>query len=96
MVSLLTTIFVMVDDWYVSKGQTLMSGKPGAKPVFSDSEMLTLMLAQDFIPYPAETQYVGLSVPIIVENFPNWSIRANTIGVPAGCVIWSSGCDVSG
>ena len=52
LVSLLTTIFVVVDDWYLSKGQALLSGKP----VFSDSEMLTLMLAQDFIPYPGETQ----------------------------------------
>lgn len=56
MVSLLTTIFVLVDDWYISKGQALLSGKPGAKPVFSDSEMLTVMLAQDFIPNRGETQ----------------------------------------
>src|SRR5947208_1127213 len=59
MVSILTTIYVLDDDWYSSKGQALLRGKPGAKPVFSDSEMLTLMLAQDFIPYPGETQYVG-------------------------------------
>jgi hypothetical protein len=59
MISLLTIIFVLVDDWYVGKGRTLLQGKPGAKPEFSDSEMLTLMLAQDFIPYPGETQYLG-------------------------------------
>ena len=29
-VSLLTTIFVMVDDWYKRKGQALLNGKPGA------------------------------------------------------------------
>src|SRR5579859_1334699 len=59
MVSLLTTIFVLVDEWYQRKGQTLLKGKPGAKPAFSDSELLTLMLAHDFMPYPAETQYIG-------------------------------------
>ncbi len=37
----------------------MLKGKPGTKPEFSDSEMLTLMIAQDFIPYPGETQYVG-------------------------------------
>ena len=70
MVSLLTTIFVMVDDWYRSKGQALLSGKPGAKAVFSDSEMLTLMLAQDFIPYPGETQYVGFIRANYRAEFP--------------------------
>ena len=50
MVSVLTTIFVLVDDWYRRKGQALLQGKPGVKPTFSDSEMLTLMLAQDYIP----------------------------------------------
>jgi hypothetical protein len=54
MISILTTIFVLVDDWYRAKGQVLLKGKPGAKPEFSDSELLTLMLAQDFIPYPGE------------------------------------------
>ncbi len=58
-VSLLTVIFVMVDDWYISTGRALLQGKPGAKPEFSDSEVMTLMLAQDFIPYPGETQYLG-------------------------------------
>ncbi len=70
MVSLLTTIFVLVDDWYLSKGQALLKGKPGAKPVFSDSEMLTLMLAQDFIPYPGETQYVGYIRANYLREFP--------------------------
>lgn len=45
MVSILTTIYALVDDWYTAKGQVLLKGKPGAKPEFSDSELLTLMLA---------------------------------------------------
>lgn len=70
LVSVLTTIFVMVDDWYMSKGQALLKGKPGAKPTFSDSEMMTLMLAQDFIPYPGETQYVGFIRANYRREFP--------------------------
>ena len=56
---LLTIIFVLVDDWYQAYGCKLLQGKVGRKPVFKDSEVITLMLAHDFIPYPGETQYVG-------------------------------------
>jgi hypothetical protein len=50
---LFTIIFVLVDDWYQQEGVKLLKGKPGAKPEFSDSEVITLMLTQDFIPYPS-------------------------------------------
>jgi hypothetical protein len=56
---ILTIIFVHVDDWYQTKGQTLLQGKAGRKPDFSDSEVLTLMVAEDYMPYPAESQYLG-------------------------------------
>lgn len=69
--SLLTTIYVLVDDWYQAKGQALLSGKPGMKAAFSDSEMLTLMLAQDFIPYPGETQYVAFIRANLGRLFPH-------------------------
>jgi hypothetical protein len=69
-VSLLTTILVLVDDWYISKGQALLQGKPGSKPEFSDSEVLTLMLAQDFIPFPGETQYIGYIRANYQREFP--------------------------
>jgi len=56
---LLTIIFVLVDDWYQEHGPKPAVGKPGVKLGFSDSEVITLMLAQDYIPYPSETQYIG-------------------------------------
>jgi hypothetical protein len=67
---LLTTIYVVVDDWYQRRGQALLKGKPGVKPRFSDSEMMTLMLAQDFIPYPGETQFVAFSRANYLALFP--------------------------
>src|SRR5579859_4560640 len=70
MVELLTIIYVLVDEWYQTKGEALLCGKPGAKPEFSDSEMLTLMLAQDFIPYPGETHYVGYIRANYGREFP--------------------------
>lgn len=57
--TLLTIVYVMVDDWYQAQGQELLKGKVGRKPEFSDSEVITLMVAEDYIPYPAESQYIG-------------------------------------
>ncbi len=57
--TLLTIIFVEVDDWYQDKGQYLLQGTVGRKPDCSDSEIMTLRLAEDYIPYPGETQYLG-------------------------------------
>lgn len=57
--TLLTIIYVLVDDWYQEKGEQLLTGKAGRKPEFSDSEIITLMVAEDYIPYPGETQYLG-------------------------------------
>jgi len=66
--TLFTILYVLIDDWYKAEGSQLMGGKVGAKPTFSDSEMLTLMLAHDFVPFPSETQYVAF-------------IRANHLGL---------------
>jgi len=68
---LLTYLYVLVDDWYKGEGAKLMQGKVGAKPSFSDSEMLTLMLAHDFMPYPSETQYVAFLRANYLSLFPN-------------------------
>lgn len=53
---ILTLIYVLVDDWYQAQG--CRPNRCGAKAAFSDSEMMTLMLGQDFVPYPSETQFV--------------------------------------
>jgi hypothetical protein len=45
---LMLVVFCLVDDWYQCKGARLLGRTVGAKPVFSDSELLTLMLAIDF------------------------------------------------
>lgn len=33
--------------------------EPGVEAELKDSEVLTLMIAQDYIPYPGERQYIG-------------------------------------
>ena len=49
--TLLTIIYVLVDDWYKLHAPRLLKGKVGAKPLFSDSEVITLMLAMDFLSF---------------------------------------------
>ncbi len=56
---LLTIIYVLVDDWYQIHGVAMLQGKPGRKPVFSDSEVMTLVLAADFVPFPSESQFIA-------------------------------------
>lgn len=69
--SLLTVIFVLVDDWYQEQGYQLKPAMPGPEPKFSESEMLTLLLAMDYLPYPGETQYLGYIRANYLELFPN-------------------------
>ena len=66
----LTIIFVLVDDWYQAQGQQYLQGKAGAKPIFTDSEVITLMLAQDYIPFPSETQFIGFIRANYLDLFP--------------------------
>lgn len=56
---LLTHIFVLVDDWYIQYGERLRPRLPGPECRFSESEMLTLLLAMDYFPYGGEQQFLG-------------------------------------
>ncbi len=69
--TLLTIIYVLVDDWYEAKGKELLKGKPGVKPIFKDSEVIALMLAADFVPYPGETQFVAFIRANYLKLFPD-------------------------
>jgi hypothetical protein len=57
--TLLIIIFVLVDDWYQKEEKSLKGVSPGAKPEMSDSEILTLALLMDYLPFPGETQFIG-------------------------------------
>ena len=50
--TLLTIIFVLVDDWYQQHGHKFVPSMPGPQPAFSESEMLTLLLVMDTKPIP--------------------------------------------
>lgn len=67
---LATIVFVLVDDWYQEQGIELLQGKAGRKPRFSDSEVLTLLLLMDFVPFPGETQFLGFIRANYLALFP--------------------------
>lgn len=56
---LMLITFCLVDDWYQRTGASLLGRTVGAKPEFSDSEMLTLMLAIDFFEFTSERRFVA-------------------------------------
>jgi dipeptidyl aminopeptidase/acylaminoacyl peptidase len=47
-----------VDDWYQEHGVALIGGRAGAKPVVSDSEVLTLILAQHRLDFPTGRRWL--------------------------------------
>jgi hypothetical protein len=67
---LLLVTFVLVDDWYQRKGIHLLGRTVGSKPEFSDSEMLTLMLAIDFFEFTSERRYWALIRANYLDLFP--------------------------
>jgi hypothetical protein len=67
----LTIIYVLVDDWYKENAPRLLQGKVGAKPQFSDSKLITLMLAQDFFSFESETQFLAFMRANYLALFPH-------------------------
>ena len=66
--SLLIIIFVLVDDWYKSEAKFCSGKSPGTKPEMSDSEIITLALVMDYLPFPGESQFIGF----IRANYKQW------------------------
>jgi hypothetical protein len=54
----LTALYTMVDDWYQQAAPTLLAGKVGEPPEFSDSEVLTLSLAQHWLGFHSERRFL--------------------------------------
>jgi hypothetical protein len=54
----LTALYTRVDNWYKQYAPDLLAGKAGKKPVFSDSEVITLSLAQHWLGIPDEREFL--------------------------------------
>ena len=64
-------IFVLVDDWYQAEEKSSKTKSCGAKPEMSDSEILTLALMMDYLPFPGESQFIGFMRANYGKWFPN-------------------------
>lgn len=53
--TLFTQVFILVDDYLKQHPRQGV----GRKPRFSDSEVITLVLMMDYLPYPSERQYLA-------------------------------------
>lgn len=68
--TLLLIMYVLVDDWYQAEAQAFRAGRCGCKPELSDSEVLTLLLAMEFLPFPGEVQFIGFMRANHLALFP--------------------------
>lgn len=64
-------IFVIVDDWYQTYARDYRKSRPGKRPAFSDSEVMTVMIAMDYIPFPSERQFLEYLRANYLELFPH-------------------------
>lgn len=63
--------YYLVDDWYQLRGCKSVNRIFGAKPTFSDSEILTLMLAIDFFEFSSERRYLSFIRANYLSLFPD-------------------------
>jgi hypothetical protein len=71
MCDLLLIIYVLVDDWYQIHAPDFRKGQPGKRPELSDSGVMTMMFAMDYIPFPSERQFVAYLRANHLELFPD-------------------------
>lgn len=62
--------YCLVDDWYQQRGYKSVIRIAGAKPGFSDSEVLTLMLSIDFFEFASERRYISFIRANYSDLFP--------------------------
>lgn len=66
----LTALYTYVDDWYQTDGARLLVGKVGSKPEFSDSEVMTLALAQHWCGFSKEAEWLRFVRQNYLPLFP--------------------------
>ncbi len=70
-VDLMVYIYVTVDDWYQAHWRDQHRDERGVKGAMSASEILTLMIAHDYLPYPGESQFLAYMRANYLALFPN-------------------------
>lgn len=66
----LTVLYCVLDELYQTHAPTLLAGKVGTKPEFSDSEVLTLMVAQHWCGFQKEATFLRFIQNNYLHLFP--------------------------
>ena len=69
--TLITVVYFIVDNWYLTQGHKYLKGKPGRKPEFTDSEMITFMILKEFLQFKAERKFLGFMHGNYSDMFPD-------------------------
>ena len=69
--TLITLVYFIVNNWYLAKGHKYLKGKPGRKPDFTDSEMITFMILKEFLQFKAERKFLGFMHGNYSDMFPD-------------------------
>lgn len=72
----LTTLYTIVDDWYQQNAPKLLAGKAGTKPQFSDSEVITLSVAQHWLGVPDEREFLRVIRNNFLPLFPRLVVQS--------------------
>jgi len=69
--TLVTAIYFIVDNWYLTEGHNYLKHKPGRKPVFTDSEMIAFIILKEFLQYKSERKFLGFMHGNHLDMFPD-------------------------
>jgi len=69
--TLVTAIYFIVDNWYLTEGHKYLTGKPGRKPEFTDSEMITFIILKELLQFKAERKFLGFMHGNYLDMFPD-------------------------
>jgi hypothetical protein len=69
--SLITAVYFIVDNWYLTEGHKYLKDKSGRKPDFTDSEMITFIIMKEFLQFRAERKFLGFMHGNYLEMFPD-------------------------
>jgi Transposase DDE domain len=67
----LTQLYIVVDDWMLTRGNALLGRLPGAGPRFSHSEVLTLVIACHWLGYKSQRDFLRFIRNNHLSLFPN-------------------------
>jgi len=69
--TLITLVYFIVNNWYLTEGCKYLKGKPGRKPEFTDSEMITFMILKEILQFKAERKFLGFMHGNHSDMFPD-------------------------